>query len=413
MAGAVLTLNAGSSSLKLALFEIGDAGALTRLFDGAVTGVDDAPRFTAHDAHGASLIDRRWAAGEAVSHDTYLQDVLAFADAHLGTDTLACAGHRVVHGGASHAGPALVTPALLDELAALTPLAPLHQPQNLAPIRALAKLRPGLPQVACFDTAFHHGLPLVATRLALPAELAAHGLRRYGFHGLSYTHIAERLRALAPAVAAGRVIVAHLGAGASLCAMRDGKSIETTMSFTALDGLVMATRCGSIDPGAVLYLLQQHGLSPQEVEDILYHRSGLLGVSGISGDMRKLHANDAVAAREAIELFVYRIVREAGGLVSVLGGLDGLVFTAGIGEHDAVVRKLVCNRLEWLGVSLDLEANLEGDGLISAPASKVTIWVIAADEEFVIARETESLTKCLSRKKPSEVSALVRKDVLF
>jgi acetate kinase len=361
-----------------------------------VTGIGDTPRFTAHDSRGALLIDQKWtsgdAPGQANSHETYLQDVLTFADEHLGADTLVGAGHRVVHGGATHAGPALVTPVLLDELQALTPLAPLHQPHNLAPVRALAKLRPALPQVACFDTAFHHNLPPVATRLGLPARYAAKGVRRYGFHGLSYTHIADRLRTLAPTVAAGRVIAAHLGAGASLCAMRDGQSIETTMGFTALDGLIMATRCGSIDVGAVLYLMQQHGLSPQAVEDILYHRSGLLGVSGVSGDMRTLHAHKSPQAREAIELFIYRIVRESGALASVLGGLDGLVFTAGIGEHDAVVREHVCLGLKWLGVTLDLDANLAGNGRISAPDSQVAVWVIAADEELVIARETESLT---------------------
>jgi acetate kinase len=298
-----------------------------------------------------------------------------------------------VHGGAVHAGPALVTPSVMDELESLSPLAPLHQPHNLAPIRALAKLRPGLPQVACFDTAFHHGMPLVATRIALPAEFAAEGVRRYGFHGLSYSHIASRLRELAPEVAAGRVIAAHLGAGASLCAMRNGHSIDTTMGFTALDGLMMATRCGAIDPGAVLYLLQQKGLSPAAVEDMLYHHSGLLGVSGISGDLRKLHASTSLQARDAIELFVFRIVREAGALISVLGGLDGLVFAGGIGEHDVQVREQVCRALGWLGVALDTDNNRIGTGCISNAGSKVSVWVIPADEEQVIAQETVSLLR--------------------
>jgi acetate kinase len=391
MTAAVLTLNAGSSSLKLALFEIGEAGGLTRLCDGAVTGIGDAPRFTAHDSAGAVLIDHEWAAGEVVSQDTYLECVLNFAEQHLGGDVLACAGHRVVHGGAAHAGPAPVTPALLDELAALVPLAPLHQPHNLAPIRALAALRPELPQVACFDTAFHHNMPAVATRIALPAEFAAKGVRRYGFHGLSYTHIAERLRRLDPDVAAGRVIAAHLGAGASLCAMRNGRSIDSTMGFTALDGLIMATRCGSIDAGVLLYLLQQEKLSPHAVEDILYHRSGMLGISGVSGDMRVLHKSDLPQARDALDSFVYRIVRDVGGLASILGGLDALVFTAGIGEHDPWVREQVCLGLGWLGVSLDAEANRAGAGRISTPGSAVSVWVIEADEEGVIARETVSL----------------------
>jgi acetate kinase len=388
MSTAVLTLNAGSSSVKLALFEIGRAGGLTRLWDGAVTAMGDAPRFTARDSSGMVLIDHAWAAGEAVSYETYLACVLSFAEQHLGGDVLACAGHRVVHGGAAHAGPARVTPVLLDELTALVPLAPLHQPHNLAAIRTLATLRPALPQVACFDTAFHHLLPPVATRIALPAEFAEKGVRRYGFHGLSYTHIAERLRALAPDVAAGRVIAAHLGAGASLCAMRNGRSVDTTMGFTALDGLIMATRCGSIDAGVVLYLLQQEQLAPQAVEDILYHHSGMLGISGVSGDMQVLHKSDLPQARDAVDSFVYRIVRDAGALASVLGGLDGLVFTAGIGEHDPWVREQVCLGLGWLGVSLDGEANRRGAERISTAGSAVSVWVIEADEEGVIGRET-------------------------
>jgi acetate kinase len=391
MTAAVLTLNAGSSSLKLALFEIGAAGGLTRLWDGAVTGLGDAPRFTARSSAGEVLIDHAWAAGEAVSYETYLAAVLNFAEQHLGRDTLACAGHRVVHGGAAHAGPARVTPVLLDELAKLIPLAPLHQPHNLAAIRAVANLRPRLPQVASFDTAFHHTLPPVATRIAVPAEFAAKGVRRYGFHGLSYTHIAQRLRVLAPDIAAGRVIAAHLGAGASLCAMRNGHSMDSTMGFTALDGLVMATRCGSIDAGVLLYLLQQEKLSPHAVQDILYHRSGMLGISGVSGDMQVLQKSAVPQAHDAIESFVYRIIRDVGGLASILAGLDGLVFTAGIGENDAWLREQVCLGLAWLGVSLDGEANRKNAGRISTAASAVSVWVIEADEEGVIAEETVSM----------------------
>ncbi len=391
MTGAVLTLNAGSSSLKLALYEIGEAGALTHLADGAVTGIGEAPRFTAHGPDGALLVDRAWPADGNAPHEPYLQGVLSFADEHLGADVLACVGHRVVHGGAAHAGPALVTPALLEALDALSALAPLHQAHNIAPIRALLKLRPDLPQVACFDTAFHHTLPAVATRVALPGDIAALGVRRYGFHGLSYTHVAHTLRTLSPRVAAGRVIAAHLGAGASLCAMRNGRSVETTMGFTALDGLMMATRCGSIDPGVLLYLLQQQNIPAHRLEDMLYHRSGLLGVSGISGDMRTLHASNAPLARDAIELFAYRIVREFGGLAAVLGGLDGLVFTGGIGEHDASLRAQVCTAFGWLGVALDEAANRAGHGRISAGGSAVEVWVIPADEEQVIAREAVSI----------------------
>jgi acetate kinase len=388
MGRAVLTLNAGSSSLKLALFDIGDSGALTRLVDGEVSGIDESPRFTARDQTGAVLSDRTWGAGETPSHDEFLHEVLTFAENHLGGDELACVGHRVVHGGAAHTGPALVTPALLMELDGLSKLAPLHQPHNLAPIRSLTKLRPGLKQTASFDTAFHHTLPAVATRIALPAEYAARGIRRYGFHGLSYTHIAAELRERAPAVASGRVIAAHLGSGASLCAMQGGVSLETSMGFTALDGLVMATRCGSIDPGVLLYLLHEEKMSATDLEDMLYHRSGLLGISGLSGDIRKLHESTTPAARAAIESFVYRIVREVGGLAAVLGGLDCLVFAGGIGEHDSYVRAAVCEGLRWLGVELDGAANINGKSRISTDGSSVPVWIIPADEELTIAKES-------------------------
>jgi acetate kinase len=388
MGRAVLTLNAGSSSLKLALFDVGESGVLTRLVDGEVSGIGDAPRFTAHDQNGAVLFDRAWGAGETPSQDEFLDEVLNFAEDHLGGDELACVGHRVVHGGAAHIGPALVTPALLTELDGLAKLAPLHQPHNIAPIRALVKLRPRLMQTASFDTAFHHTLPAVATRIAIPAEYASHGIRRYGFHGLSYTHIAAELREREPAVAAGRVIAAHLGSGASLCAMQGGVSVETSMGFTALDGLVMATRCGSIDPGVLLYLLQEEKMQAADVEDMLYHRSGLLGISGMSGDIRKLHESTALAARAAFESFVYRIVREAGALAAVMGGLDGLVFAGGIGENDAAVRAAVCERLGWLGVELDAPSNQSGKFRISTDGSPVDVWIIPANEELTIAKES-------------------------
>jgi acetate kinase len=282
-----------------------------------------------------------------------------------------------------------VTPDLLAALEQLIPLAPLHQPHNLAPIRTVARLRPGLTQVACFDTAFHHGMAAVATRLALPREFEAAGVRRYGFHGLSYEFIARRLAEIAPEEAAGRVIASHLGAGASLCAMRAGRSVDTTMGFTALDGLVMATRCGDLDPGVILYLQQQRGLSAKQVEDLLYLKSGLLGVSGgLSGDMRVLLASEDERAREAIELFAFRIARETGALMSTLEGLDTLVFTAGIGEHAPQIRALVCARLAWLGVDLDLAANDRGDAIISTPASRIVVRVIPTDEEGMIAAHT-------------------------
>ena len=391
MADAVLVLNAGSSSLKFSLFEL-DAGEALRLaLHGEVERIGTAPHFTAHDTAGALLADRDWDA--ALGFVPLIAGVLDWIDAHLGGDTLVAVGHRVVHGGAEHDQPERVTPALLAILDALTPLAPLHQPYNLAPIRAIAAARPNLPQIACFDTAFHHGMAPVATHLALPRAITDAGVRRYGFHGLSYEYIAGRMRALSPERAAGRVIAAHLGNGASLCAMRDGRSVDTTMGFTALDGLMMGTRCGSIDPGVVLYLLQQRGMTAAEIEDLLYRRSGLLGVSGLSGDMRSLLASDAPGAAEAIDLFVFRAIRETGALTASLGGLDALVFTAGIGAHAAPIRARICAGLTWLGVSLDLAANAGRAPVISNRDSRVEVRVIETDEEAMIARHTLRLTR--------------------
>jgi acetate kinase len=329
MTRALLTLNAGSSSLKASLFEV-RAGGIALALKGQVDAMGLAPRFRTRTADGAPGEERTWP-DPHTPFETLLQAVIDWAEAHLGAAALMAVGHRVVHGGREHVAPERVTPALIADLERLTPRAPLHEPHNLAPMRALAASRPDLTQVACFDTAFHATLPEVAARLALPRALWDAGVRRYGFHGLSYEFVARRLGEIAPGLAAGRVIVAHLGAGASLCALRGGVSLDTTMSFTALDGLMMATRCGSIDPGVVLYLLRQGGLTPEAVEDMLYQRSGLLGVSGISGDMRALLASDDPRGAEAIALYVYLLARQAGGLISSLGGLDGLVFTAGIG----------------------------------------------------------------------------------
>ncbi len=386
MTDAVLAINAGSSSLKFALFELRGPDGQLATVRGLIESIGEAPHLRATDHAGAMIAEQCWDSG--ASHETLLTALLGFADSHLGADRLCAAGHRVVHGGARFTFPVRVDAAVLDELDALTPLAPLHQPHNLSPIRAVAAARPDLPQVACFDTAFHATMPPVATRLALPRAISEAGVRRYGFHGLSYEFIARRLRALAPDLAAGRVIVAHLGNGASLCALRAGRSVETTMGFTALDGLVMGTRPGTLDPGAVLYLMNGRGMSAAEVEDMLYHRSGLLGVSGISGDMRALLASTDPHAREAVDLFVARLVREAGALASALSGLDGLVFTAGIGEHAPEVRALACAGLAWLGLRLDPVANARGAGRISAEGSPVAAWVIPTDEEATIARHT-------------------------
>ncbi len=384
----VLTLNAGSSSLKFGFFEAARPGQPSLLARGAVEGIGTAPHFVVHDPAGAVLVERRWADPKE-AFQTLLQAALVWAESHLGADRLVAVGHRVVHGGPDHHRPERVSPALLLALDALSPLAPLHEPHNIAPIRAIAAARPDLAQVVCFDTAFHHFMPPVATRFALPRHYATSGIRRYGFHGLSYEYIAGRLQDAAPDLARGRVIAAHLGNGASLCAMLAGRSIDTTMGFTALDGLVMGTRCGTLDPGVILYLQQTRGLGVEAIEQLLYRDSGLLGVSGgIGSDMRTLLDSDDPHAREAIELFVYRIAREVGGLASVLGGLDGLVFTAGIGAHAPEIRAMVCARLGWLGAVLDPEANAGGAAVISAPESRISVRVIPTDEEAMIARHT-------------------------
>jgi acetate kinase len=296
-----------------------------------------------------------------------------------------------VHGGTAYAEPVLIDAEVIAALEALVPLAPLHQPHALAAIRAVAAVAPEVPQIACFDTAFHRNQPPLAQLFALPRELTAKGIRRYGFHGLSYEYIVSALPHVAPEIASGKLIVAHLGNGASLCALRDGRSIETTMGFSTLDGLVMGTRPGCLDPGAVLYLLQARGMTAEAVEDLLYQESGLLGVSGISGDMRELATSTMPEAQEAIELFTYRIAGEVGRLVAALGGLDGLVFTAGIGEHDAALRVGVCRRLAWLGVVPDPTANEGGHGRISTDASSIEVWIVPTDEEAVIARHTHAL----------------------
>ena len=383
MKGSILSLNAGSSSIKFALFDT--AKNLVPTLRGEIEDLNSEPHMMARDAAGNIMLEKRLPPG----FDLALHSLLDFADAHLGCAGLAAVGHRVVHGGADHIAPEVITPVLLTALETLTPLDPLHMPDNLAPMRAVAAARPRLIQVACFDTAFHHTMPAVATRFALPRTISASGVRRYGFHGLSYEYIAARLARQAPALARGRVIVAHLGSGASLCALKDGISIDTTTGFSALDGLVMATRCGLLDPGVILYLGRQ-GHSFADIEDMLYRRSGLLGVSGVSGDVRTLLVSDNPHAREALDLFTYRIACEAGALISALGGLDGLVFTAGIGEHAPAIREAVCVRLAWLGLRLDNAANAAGMDRISTPDSTVEVRVIATNEEAMIARHTQA-----------------------
>jgi acetate kinase len=383
---AILALNAGSSSLKFALFDSGRKLGL--LSKGEVEEIDTAPHFLAQDGVGVPLDETLWSGAAPADRAGVLDSLLQWTDRHLGNTKLIAVGHRVVHGGRDFTAPVLVTDEVLTALDALTPLAPLHQPHSLEPMRTIRRLRPDLPQIACFDTAFHHTLPAVATRFALPRSYEDEGVRRYGFHGLSYEYIARQLQNIAPHIAGGKVIAAHLGSGASLCAMADGSSVETTMGFTALDGLVMGTRCGTLDAGVVLYLLQEKHLSAQEVEHLLYEKSGLLGVSGLSSDMRTLLASKTSRAKEAIALFVYRIVREIGALAAALGGLDAIVFTAGIGEHSPEIRIAVCEGLRWLGVVLGPAKPPPGSTLISTPESLIEVHVIPTDEEAMIARHT-------------------------
>lgn len=390
----VVSFNAGSSSIKVALFEERNHG-LNRAANGRLEGIGTAPHLTLKDANGTLVAERRWDDGAGLTHEALLDDLWTAMGEALRLNDVAAIGHRVVHGGDRFVVPVQVDGQVLEALDALCPLAPLHQPHNLAAIRAIGRLIPHVPQIACFDTAFHHDMPEVATRLALPRVLTDRGIRRYGFHGVSYEYIAARLRQIDPVLAQGRVIAAHLGNGASLCAMKDGRSVDTTMGFTALDGLMMGTRSGALDPGVVLHLMTQEGMDAREVEDLLYHRSGLLGVSGISSDMRALHASDDPRAGQAIELFVWRVAREMGALISSLGGIDGIVFTAGIGENDAAVRRMICDRLGWTGVILDGNANSANEVVISSRNSAVSVFVIPTDEERMIAMH--SLKLCRSQ----------------
>jgi acetate kinase len=388
MQGPILVVNAGSSSIKFSGYAANGDHKPTLLFKGQVEGIGTAPHLVAKAANGTLLAEKRWPHDDNSTPEVFLEGLIGWVEAHLRGQKPAAVGHRVVHGGTAFGAPTRVDATVLAALESLCPLAPLHQPHNIAAMRAIAALAPWLPQVACFDTAFHRNQPPVAQRFALPRELHDAGVRRYGFHGLSYDYIASALRARAPAVADGRVVAAHLGAGASLCAMLGGKSVDTTMGFTALDGLPMGTRCGNLDPGVILYLLRERDMDADGVEKLLYQHSGLLGVSGISSDMRELLASRDHRASEAIDLFVYRIARELGALVASLGGLDGLVFTGGIGEHASDIRRQVCDRSRWLGIVVDPEANERGDECISASGSRVSVWAIPTDEEQTIARQT-------------------------
>jgi acetate kinase len=392
----ILVLNAGSSSVKFSMFTV-DARRqdLALCYRGAIEGIGSNPRFVVTDTDGRRVVDQAIAGRHraAGGHQGVVQVLHDWIVGRTNELQIVAVGHRVVHGGEQFAAPVLVDDAILDQLEKLAPLAPLHQPHNLAPIRVIGRIAPDVAQVACFDTAFHRTQPLVSQLYALPRDLSATGVKRYGFHGLSYDYIASVLPGFIGDAARGRVVAAHLGNGCSMCAMRDGKSVATTMGFTALEGLPMGTRSGAIDPGVILYLLTERGMSVADVSDLLYHRSGLLGMSGISNDMRELLASNAREAADAVDLFVYRISRELGSLAAALGGLDVLVFTAGIGEHAAPVRARVCESAAWLGIRLDAAANLAGGPRISTADSPVSVWVVPTNEELMIARHTLARTR--------------------
>jgi acetate kinase len=379
-------INAGSSSLKFSFHE-----GEKRLLTGQVDGIGVRPKASASGPNGESITPPDLGGKPATAPSELLPAIIPWAREQLGGRQLAALGHRVVHGGMRYSRPARVTPELLVELDALVPLAPLHEPHNLAPIKMALKLNPDLPQVACFDTAFHRTAPEVEQAFALPYSFYEEGVRRYGFHGLSYEYIASVLPLRAPEIANGCVVVAHLGNGCSACAMRERTSVATTMGFTALDGLPMGTRCGELDAGVVLHLIQQKHMQPDALVDLLYRRSGLLGLSGVSSDFRELLASDQPRARFAVEVFCYRVARHIASLAAALGGIDAVVFTAGVGENAAPVRGAICRACAWLGLELDEAANREHCERISAPNSRVGAYVIRTDENLMIARHARAL----------------------
>jgi acetate kinase len=391
MSDYAVVLNAGSSSLKFSIYQRPDASAWRLESRGQIEGIGTAPRFSAKDGSGARLADHALDTTKVRDGRSALDALSEWLRTTYGGARVLGVGHRVVHGGAHYAAPTIVTPEVLDDLRQLIPLAPLHQPYNLGAIEAVSERLPDVPQVACFDTSFHRGQPAVAEIVPLPHEICAGGVQRYGFHGLSYEYIASVLPAEAPEIADGRVIVAHLGSGASMCAMKSRKSVDSTLGFTALDGLCMGTRPGALDPGVVLYLFQNLGLSAKEVETILYKKSGLLGISGKSNDMRDLLSSNEPMARLAVDYFVYQAAKQIGALAAVLGGVDGFVFTAGIGENSSEIRRRICEASAWLGIELDAAANDTRQKRISKPGSRVSVWVIPTNEELVIARHTAHL----------------------
>ncbi|OAN76428.1 acetate kinase [Jannaschia sp. EhC01] len=391
MSGVILTLNAGSSSLKFAVFD--DTGPYASpILGGKITSIGRDPAFAGRDASGRALdAGALGALDPSMDHEDMIARLLPWLDTHHGDRALQVVGHRVVHGGQRHDGPTRITDDVLAELDALAPLAPLHQPHNVAAIRAVALWQPDLPQVACFDTSFHRSQDRLAQLFALPRALSDEGILRYGFHGLSYDYISSVLPAHLGEKANGRAIVAHLGNGSSMCAMQGRKSVATTMGFTALDGLMMGRRSGTIDPGVILYLMRAKGMTAGDIEDLLYRQSGLAGVSGISNNMQVLLESNASPAREAIELYCYRAASALAGLVPAIGGLDALVFTAGIGENAPVIRQKICDHLGWLGITLDSQANARNEVSISAPDAPVQVLALPTNEEAVVARACRDL----------------------
>jgi acetate kinase len=383
----IAVINAGSSSIKFSLFTAA-SDELALVARGQAEGLFTAPRFVAKDAAGAVIGEKSWGEGVKLGHEGALDHLVSFLREAFPEHRLAAVGHRVVHGGLDYSRPVRVDAGVVAALEKFIPLAPLHQPHNLAPIRVLLQRAPALPQVACFDTAFHRGQPAIAQAFALPKSITDRGVRRYGFHGLSYEYIAQALPGHDTRAAAGRSIVLHLGNGASMCAMAGGRSVASTMGFTAVDGLPMGTRCGALDPGVMLYLIDELGMDARAIEKLIYQQSGLLGVSGISSDMRSLEASEDPAAKAAVDLFIYRIGREMGSLAAALGGLDAIVFTAGIGENSPSLRARVCKDAAWLGIELDAGTNAAGGPRITTATSPVPAWVMPTNEELMIARHT-------------------------
>ncbi len=389
---AILVLNAGSSSLKFSVFrQSSDSVELETLLSGQVSGIGSTAKFEAKGADRRSLAEHVWDDKDSLCRDTLLLYVLRWIQSSLIDDDIVAVGHRVVHGGQSLDRPMPVTQDLLEELYGLIPLAPLHQPHNLAPMRILGKSYPDLEQVACFDTAFHRNQPWVARTFALPQELTNEGVCSYGFHGLSYEYVTKHLLDIRPDLADKHIVICHLGNGSSICAVKGGRSMDTSMGFSALDGLPMGTRTGSIDPGVILYLMREKQMGLDELEDLLYRRSGLLGVSGLSNDMKILQESDEPQAAQAVELFCFRVAKEIAALASSMGGFDALVFTAGIGENSPQIRSMISERLAWLGVKISAEANAGKAFDISGVDSKVPVFVVPTNEELMIAKHTISV----------------------